>query len=129
MFDFDGTYEELVADEGGSPELRPLLRHLYDSLVSRPADYMSIKAAMCRTLEYLNSAEGRTDANCKAVDLFMCCDDEWDADWRELPEEYRKLVFDMGCELHDTFQAPEVASHYQATPEQLLARARQLQAA
>lgn len=129
MFDFDKTYAELVAQEGGSRELKPLLRELYDSLVARPADYQRIKAALCLTLEFLNTPGGRTDANCKAVDLFICYDEEWDADWRELPEEYRKLVFDMGCELHDTFAAPAVAQHFQATPEQLLERARRLQAA
>lgn len=129
MFDFDRTYQELVADEGGSPELEPLLRDLYGSLVARPADMARIKTAICMTLEFLNSPAGRTDANCKAVDLFICYDEEWDADWQELPEDYRQLVYDMGCELHDTFQDPEVAQQFRATPEQLLARARRLRAA
>lgn len=129
MFDFEKTYEELVGAEGGSPELRPLLRELYSALVNRPADYRQIKKTLCATLEFLNSPGGRTDANCKAVDLFICCDNEWENDWGDLPEDYRQLVFDMGCELHDTFQAPRVARCFKATPEQLLARAQRLQAA
>lgn len=129
MFDFERTYEELVAEEGGSPELKPLLLDLYDALVTRPVDFIRIKTSVCNTLEFLNSPCGRTDANCKAVDLFLCCDDEWDADCSDLPAEIRKLIFDMGCELHDTFEAPAVAEYFQATPEQLLARARSLKAA
>lgn len=129
MFDFEKTFEDLVLAEGGSPELKPLLRDLYDALVSRPADHHKIKAALCATLEFLNTPEGRTDANCKAVDLFLCYDEDWDCDCSDLPEDYTRIVFDMGCELHDTFQAPHVATHFQATPEQLLARARRLRAA
>jgi hypothetical protein len=129
MFDFEKTYKELVEAEGGSPELKPILRELYDSLVTRPADPMRMKATLCRTLEFLTSPGGRTDENCKAVDLFICYDVEWEADPVDLPEDYKKVVFDMGCELHDTFQAPAVALYFEATPEQLLARVKQLRAA
>jgi len=50
MFDFEKTYAELVAAEGGAVELRPLLGELYASLVEQPPDFARIKAERARGL-------------------------------------------------------------------------------
>ena len=78
---------------------------------------------MIALLEFLSSPAGRTDENCKAVDRFFFQDDEWLSD--RLPEAYHDVIAHMDA-LHDTITAPDIAKNFDATPEQLLARARSL---
>jgi hypothetical protein len=54
-----------------SPELRPLLRHVYSDVLATPPDLSALKASLTELLEYL-SKRGRTNANCWAVDMFFC---------------------------------------------------------
>jgi hypothetical protein len=54
--------------------------------------------------------------------------DDWERDWDELPEECIDILADMAGALHDTVKAPEIAHNFDSTPEQLLERAKKLQA-
>ncbi len=111
--------------EHATPDLVPLLRPLHDILAARPVDVASTRSAIIAVLEYLCSPSGRTDANCRAVDTFFMLDECWLND--NLPEAYHEIIADMGGQLHDTFEAPNIAENFASTPEQLLARARGLQ--
>ena len=106
-------------------ELVPLMRQLQQALAVQPIDLGAARAAIIAVLEFLCSPRGRTDANCTAVDTFFHIDDSWLTD--QLPEDYHDIVADMGGQLHDTFSAPYIAQNFDSTPEQLLARARDLQ--
>ena len=48
--------------------------------------------------------------------------ERWEAD----PEELSDILGDIGSALHGTFAAPEVTENLDCTPEQLLARIREL---
>ena len=89
-------------------------------------DIRALHAALESLLIYLASRDGRTDQNCAAVDFFFCVRDDWARDWDHLPEAYQAILWDMGGQLHDTVSAPEVASDFESTPEQLLVRLRRL---
>jgi hypothetical protein len=73
-------------------------------------------------LQYLRSAEGRTDSNCRFVDAFFMEHNEW-AD-AELPDALHDIFADMAGALHDTCSAPHVAQNFDSTPEQLYQRLR-----
>jgi hypothetical protein len=68
--------------------------------------------------------EGRTNANCWAVDLFVDQGEKWERDWAEqgLPESFHDVFAMMGEALHDTVHAPSVAENFGCLPEQLLER-------
>ncbi len=105
------------------PALRPLVDSLHARLTTAALDLPAIKSAMIALLEFLSSTAGRTDANCKAVDSFFSHDDEWLS--HRLPDAYHDVMAHMDA-LHDTITGPEVAENFDSTPEQLLARARNL---
>jgi len=121
MKTFDQLYHP-AADVDAA--LRPLVERLHQCLTLRPVDSPALKAAIVAVLEFLASAIGRTDANCRAIDSFLAQDDVWDAD--QLPEPFVDILDDMGSALHDTVSAPLIAANFQSTPEQLLERARRL---
>ena len=75
---------------------------------------------MIRLLEFLASPQGRTDANCRAVDSFFT----FDECWLDLPDALHDIFGDMAGALHDTISAPHIAHNFDSTPEQLLARVR-----
>lgn len=104
--------------------LTPLMRRLRECLMFADLDLPALKTAMLAVLEFLCSAQGRTDANCSAVDMFLMVDDAWLSD--RLPEAYQDILADMGGALHDTVTAPHIAENCDSTPEQLLARAHTL---
>ena len=106
------------------PALMPLMRRLRECLMSADLDLPALKAAMLAVLEFLCSAQGRTDENCSAVDMFLTVDDAGLSG--RLPEAYHDILADMGGALHDTVTAPHIAENFDSTPEQLLARARTL---
>jgi hypothetical protein len=117
------TFEQFyrpAADVDGA--LRPLVERLHGCLTIRPVDSPALKAAMICVLAFLASPQGRTDANCRAVDYFFAQDEAWDAD--QLPEPFVDILADMSSALHDTVSAPLIAANFQSTPEQLLERAR-----
>jgi hypothetical protein len=54
-------------------------------------------------------------------------DDDWERPWGDrLPDDFQDVLADMAGALHDTVSAPEVASNFDSTPEQLLGRAEKL---
>jgi hypothetical protein len=117
------TFEQFyrpAADVDGA--LRPLVERLHGCLTITPVDSPALKAAMICVLAFLASPQGRTDANCRAVDYFFAQDEAWDAD--QLPEPFVDILADMSSALHDTVSAPLIAANFQSTPEQLLERAR-----
>jgi hypothetical protein len=78
-------------------------------------------------LEYLRG-QGRTNANCWAVDLFFMSCEGWDGDWTDqnLPDDFHDVLGLMGDALHDTVKSPEIANNFDCLPEQLLERVRRL---
>jgi hypothetical protein len=50
----------------------------------------------------------------------------WERDWDHLPEQYQDILGMLGDALHDTIAAPEIAENFSNTPEQLLARLREV---
>jgi len=110
-----------------SPQLRPLLQNVYLSVLSNPPDLCRLKKKLEELLEFL-AGEGRTNANCWAVDLFFALSEGWERDWVEqsLPEDFHDVLAMMGEALHDTVRAPEIARNFDCLPEQLLDRVRRL---
>src|SRR5579871_5820997 len=113
--------------ESVSPDLKPLLQHVYAAVLSQPTDLTGLRNSLEALLDYLCGA-GRTNANCWAVDLFFSNADGWERDWAEenLPDEFHDLLAMMGEALHDTVHAPNIAENFGCLPEQLLQRVRQI---
>ena len=113
--------------ESVSPELQPLLRRVYSDVLAAPVNLPSLKESLTALLEYL-SRDGRTNANCWAVDLFFCLSEGWERDWteQELPDDFHDLLALMGQALHDTVKTPKIAENFDCLPEQLLDRVRRL---
>jgi len=114
--------------ESVSPELQPLLRHVYSDILAAPFDRAALKRSLSTLLEYLTT-NGRTNANCWAMDLFFCTSDGWEQDWTEqnLPDDFHGCAVADGQALHDTIGAPNIAQNFDGLPEQLLDRVRRLQ--
>lgn len=123
---FEDLFRSAVRFRHVSPQLRPLLRHVYGAAVERPADLNELKNALQSLLEFLASEGGRTDANCSTTDALFSAGEEWERAWSDLPEPYRQLLDDLGGVLHDSIYAPHIAQHFQSLPEQLLQRVRAL---
>ena len=113
--------------EAVSPELKPLLRDVYSSILSSPPDLIELQKGLEQLLGFL-AGPGRTNANCWATDLFFMLCKGWERDWteQELPEGFHDVLSLMGDALHDTVQSPKFASDYGCLPEQLLERVRKL---
>ena len=77
-------------------------------------------------MSFLCEPVNRTDANCRAVNLFFLMDDHWTVRWDNLPADFRELLDDIGGMLDDTISAPAIAENFASTPEQLQNRARKL---
>jgi hypothetical protein len=126
---FPLLYEQLVEriTWEGKPTLA--LRHrlgaAYDAIIERPYNPAAIAETTEELLAYISSSEGRTHANCVAVDHFFCFRDDWEELWEDEPEELADILGDMGGALHDTIKAPEIAENFDSTPEQLLGRVRE----
>ena len=132
MAGFDQAWEAVNHprdSEPVSPELRPLLRRAYSDILAVPTDLPALKESLTVLLEYL-SGQGRTNANCWAVDLFFCLSEGWERDWTEqtLPDDFHEVVALMGQALHDTVRTPGIAGNFDCLPEQLLERVRRLNA-
>ena len=130
MSSFDEAWAAIAGDRNGqsvSPGLRPRLGAVYVESLSDPLDPIRLKKSLEVLLEFL-SGEGRTNANCWAVDLFFALGQGWERDWAEqgLPEGFHDVLALMGEALHDTVQTPEVAENFGCLPEQLLERVRRL---
>lgn len=117
-----------VEGESVSPRLRGLLEDFYLRATERPSRLEDLKASLIELLTFLTTIEGKTNANCCAVDSFVMLDDHWECRWTELPTEYVDVIALMGEALHDTIAAPEVARNCGCTPEQILVQAKFLPA-
>ncbi len=121
---FEELFRSAIRFRHVSPQLKPLLRHVYGAAVSRPADLSELKNSLQSLLEFLSSVGGRTDANLCTTDALFSAGDQWDRQWSDLPDNFRLLMDDLGGALHDTVYAPHIAQHFESLPEQLLARVR-----
>lgn len=115
--------------ESVSPELQPQLRRVYSEVLAAPTDLRARKESLTALLEYLNG-QGRTNANCWAIDMFFCLSEGWERDWKEqnLPDDFQDVLALMGEALHDTVRTPKITETFDCLPEQLLARVRRLTA-
>jgi len=111
---------------GVSTALGELVPAVCDAIDRRPANVTAVKGALDALLTFLASPEGRTTANCEAVDRFFSVSEEygWDGAWDHLPDQVQDVLADMAGALHDTISTPNVAENFESTPEQLLARLR-----
>ena len=107
--------------EDVTPRLQTLLSDTYREILAYPKDYVALKAVLLNLLAFL-AGEGRTNANCWAVDLFFALSQGWEADWTDqrLPEEFHEVLCKMGEALHDTVLAKHIAEDFGCLPEQLL---------
>jgi hypothetical protein len=126
MPNFEEAWTAVARERDGeivSGRLYPLLREVYTQVLSKPVDLHSLKKSLESLLEFL-SADGRTNANCWAVDQFFGMSEGWEVDWadQELPDEFYDVLAKMGEALHDTVRAKQIAEDYECLPEQLLAQ-------
>jgi hypothetical protein len=114
-------------DEQVSPQLHPLLRSVYLQSLAKPLVRAGFKRSLEDLLKFL-ATEGRTNANCWAVDLFFANSEGWERDWAEqnLPEDFHEILALMGEALHDTVKDSEIAKNFGCLPEQLLERVERL---
>jgi hypothetical protein len=118
--------DDAYARERVSPRLPMLLGEVYAQVVQVDTSLAALRDTLEGLLTFLASPAGRTHANCVAVDSFFMHNDRWERDWEHLPESYKDLLGLLGDALHDTVAAPEIAENFDNTPEQLLARLRQI---
>jgi hypothetical protein len=125
----DAWVAAAIPYDGGavSPELRPLLQSVYSCVLSNPVNLAALKKSLERLLQFLQG-EGRSNANCWAVDLFFAFSAGWERDWANvgLPEDFHGVLAMMGEALHDTVRSPEIARNFYCLPEQLLDRVKRL---
>jgi hypothetical protein len=126
MPSFDSAWDSVAKPRDGepvSPALRPLLKAVYLQCVSQPLDQPRLQKGLEDLLEFL-IGEGRTNANCWAVDLFFCNRQGWERDRaeQELPSDFHDVLAMMGEAPHDSVKAPEIAENFGYLPEQLLER-------
>jgi hypothetical protein len=122
----DDAWNAVSRPRDGEPvssNLRPLLQRVYEQSLSQPLNRIKLQKSLEDLLQFL-AAEGRTNANCWAVDLFFANGVGWETDWTEqnLPEDIHDVLAMMGEALHDTVKAPEIAKNFGCLPEQLLER-------
>lgn len=107
-------------------DLQSSLFKVRDSISETPVNLTAIKTALIELLVYLSSQEGRTSENCNTVDTFFLLHDDYGFNWFHLPEEFRLVLEDLGGQLHETVDQPNIASNFESTPEQLLDRVHRL---
>ena len=119
MTGFEDLWRSSVRYRRASRELEALLEDVYTAFADAPL----LRAALERLLEFLSSTSGRTDANCSTTYYFMT---NTEPQWRAAPPALRAILDDMSGTLQDSIHAPAIARTFQATPEQLLERIRNL---
>jgi hypothetical protein len=82
--------------------LKFLVFRVHNDVATSPVNLPALKNSLVGLLQYLN-AEGRTNANCWAADLFFCSD-ESEHHWSDqtLPDDFHDVLAKMGEALHDT---------------------------
>jgi hypothetical protein len=123
---FDEAWNIVVRSRDGelvSPALRPLLQAVYVQSIAQPFDRTGFEKSLADLLTYL-IGEGRTNANCWAVDLFFANSHGWERDWAdlELREEFHDILAMIGEALHDTVRNPDIAKNFGCLSEKLLER-------
>lgn len=111
---------------GLAPELSELVPAVCREIDRRPANLPALRTVLDALLAFLASPAGRTDVNCRTVDLFFCVPEEfgWAGQWNYLPEPFQAILGDLGGALHDTISSPRIAETCESLPEQLLGRVR-----
>lgn len=127
---FEEAWTAIAMARNGEPvsqDLHPLLQAVYSQSLSKPLNLAKLKKSLEDLLTFL-AGEGRTNANCWAVDLFFCIGQGWEQDWAEqgLPDNFHAVLALMGEALHDTLNNPDIADNFGCLPEQLLERVRTL---
>lgn len=130
MPSFDEAWGFVANPRDGEPvseRLHPLLRSVYREVLSKPVNTNELKKSLEDLLEFL-VGDGRTNANCWAVDQFFCLDRGWERDWGEvqLPDDYHAVLALMTEALHDAVKDPDIAQNFGCLPEQLLERVQRL---
>jgi hypothetical protein len=130
MKGFDEIWSSVARTRGGeaaSPALKTLLFRVHDDATTSPVNLPASKNGLVELLQYL-CADGRTNANCWAADLFFCSH-EGEHDWSEqnLPDDFHDVLAKMGEALHDIVTSPDVARNFGCLPEQLLEFAQRLE--
>jgi hypothetical protein len=120
---FDQLWARYGSRSGVSPELEPLARDLFETFVAEPINVEHVRASLERVLVFLASPSGRTDANCSAIDRFLCLGE---FNWPDLPDAIQDVLGGIAGALHDTVSNPEIAMKFESTPEQLLRRLRSM---
>ncbi len=105
--------------------IRPYPYLRVDRLLADPLDLVEVAVALECLLVFLTSPAGQTDANCTAIDSFLCLGE---FERPELPDVFQEILADMAGALHDTVSDPEIAANFDSTPEQLLVRIRRITA-
>ena len=132
MSGFEAAWAAVAMVRNGEPvshKLHPLLQAVYSQSLSQPLNAIEFKKSLEDLLTFL-AGEGRTNANCWAVDLFFGVAQEWERDWADqgLANEFHDVLALMGNALHDTVKAPQIAKNFGCLPEQLLELVRRLPA-
>ena len=123
MDEFEERFRGAARARNVSRELKPLLQSVYSAL--EDGHVTSINDALEQLIMFLVTPDGRTDANCCAVDYFFSGMDD-DPRVRRLPPAVRSFVTSIGGTLHDAVYAPHIARNFESLPEQLLERIRVL---
>ena len=87
---------------------------------------MRLDSSLENLLYFLTTPAGHTKENCEETDLYFCLHKDNGFNWDHLPEDYQLILDDIGGQLHDTIESPEIAKNFGSTPEQLLKRIRKL---
>ena len=109
-----------------TPELQKLVAVAHSSIIEQPTDFMRLNLSLENLLYFLTTPAGRTKENCEETDLYFCLHKDNGYNWDHLPEDYQFILDDIGGQLHDTIESPEIAENFESTPEQLLERIRKL---
>ena len=103
-------------------ELYAYLFQVRDAISITPTNLEAVKSALAKLLVYLSSPAGRTSENCTTVDTFFQLHADYGFNWFHLPEELQLILEDIGGQLHETAEPPDIATNFACTPEQLLTR-------
>jgi hypothetical protein len=96
MATFEEGYARFCIKRGVPQELRPLLARVYDLIHEASVNLPALTDALVALLSFLCEPENRTSDSCRAVDLFFAVDDHWSVKWDILPEDYQRLLDDVG---------------------------------
>jgi hypothetical protein len=107
-----------------SRELGGMARTLYVEALRRPVDRVALKHAIETILTFL-CTRGRSETNCRAISWFLEVDSDWEGQWRDVPEDLRFIMAQMGAVM--SVSDPVKVAAYGASPEQLVARLHRLE--